>query len=150
MLMNLNTIRIMTYWSQNDGIVVLFAVVRMGRSGAVVDNASAGGLYCGINPDGSLKEYAYTLHPFSRCDKSDSGILFKEFKIPYFEELKKKARKMHENLPYAKVIGWDLSINDKDEIVLVEINASTPGLFQAATGPAFGDYTEEILSYTRF
>lgn len=146
---SLNTIRIMTYWSQNDGVVVLFAVVRMGRSGAVVDNASAGGLYCGINHDGSLKEYAYTLYPFSQCEKSDSEIVFKEFRIPYFEELKEKARKMHENLPYAKVIGWDMAINDKNEIVLVEINASCPGLFQAATGPAFGDYTEEILNITR-
>ena len=146
---SLNTIRVMTYWSKNDGIVVLFAVVRMGRSGAVVDNASAGGLYCGINPDGSLKEYAYTLHPFSRADKSDSGVVFKDFTIPYFDALKAKAKEMHEHLPYAKVIGWDMAINDKDEIVLVEINASTPGLFQAATGPAFGDYTEEILSMAK-
>ncbi|MBE6196712.1 MAG: hypothetical protein E7137_06410 [Rikenellaceae bacterium] len=145
---SLNTVRIMTYWGK-DGIVPVFAVVRMGRSGAVIDNASSGGMYCGVNMDGTLKEEAYTLYPFSSHTESDNGIVFREFKIPYFEALKDKARELHAQLPYAKIIGWDLSLNEQDEIELVEINANSPGLFQGATGPAFGEYTSEILEYCR-
>ena len=145
---SLNTVRIMTYWGK-EGIKPVFAVVRLGRLGSVVDNASAGGMYCGVNMDGTLKETAYTLTPFTSHLKSDSGIIFKGFKIPYFELLKEKAIELHEQLPYAKIVGWDLSLNSKNEIELVEINAHSPGLFQGATGPAFGEYTEEILEYCR-
>jgi D-alanine-D-alanine ligase-like ATP-grasp enzyme len=49
-------------------------------------------------------------------------------------------------LPYAGFIGWDLAVDNNKEIVLVEINASEPGLFQAATGPAFGEYTMDIFN----
>ena len=146
---SLNTIRIMTYWSKS-GIVPVFSVIRMGRSGAVVDNASAGGLYCGVNlDDGSLKEFAYTLSPFSTHSTTDSGVALKDFKIPQFNELKEKAIELHSYLPYTKLIGWDLCVDDQNEIELVEINAANPGMFQAATGPAFGDYTEEILEFCR-
>ena len=146
---SLNTVRIMTYWSKS-GIVPVFAVIRIGRSGAVVDNASAGGIYCGVNiNDGSLKEYAYTLHPFSAHTHTDSGVCLKDFVVPKFDLMKAKAIEMHKQLPYAKLIGWDLTINIKDEVELVEINARGPGLFQAATGPAFGKFTEEILEVAR-
>ena len=146
---SLNTIRIMTYWGKN-GIIPVFAVVRMGRAGSVVDNASAGGMYCGVNMDsGLLKEFAYTLTPFSSHTTTDSGVVLKDFIIPKFAELKQKAVELHSYLPYTKLIGWDLCLDENEEIVLVEINASNPGMFQAATGPAFGDYTEEILAYCR-
>lgn len=145
---SLNTVRIMTYWSKN-GIVPVFAVVRMGRSGSVIDNASAGGMYCGINMDGSLKNEAYTLVPFNSFKQSDSGVVFSKFKIIEFDRLKAKAIELHSHLPYAKIIGWDLCINADNEIELVEINANSPGLFQGATGPAFGDYTAEILEFCK-
>lgn len=142
---SLNTVRIMTYWSEK-GIVPLYAVVRIGRSGSVVDNASAGGMYCGVNlGDGSLKKEAYTLSPFSALTHTDNGTELNKFKIPEFETIKKKAVELHQYLPYVRFVGWDMSINKNHEIELVEANANCPGLFQAATGPAFGDYTEEIL-----
>ena len=75
--------------------------------------------------------------------------LLKDFRIPMYNELKKKAVELHQQLPYSKFIGWDLSVNKDNEVELVEINANCPGLFQGATGPAFGDYTEEILEYCK-
>lgn len=142
---SLNTIRITTYKRDKD-VVILFTVVRMGRKGSVVDNASAGGLYCGVNQDARLKKEAYTLTPFSKKSISDNGVKFEDFVIPEYEEMCSLVKKWHNKLPYAKFIGWDLAVNSNNEIVLVEINASEPGLFQAATGPAFGDYTIEIFN----
>lgn len=144
---SLNTIRVMTYWSQNDGIVPLYQIVRMGRSGAVVDNASSGGLYCGVEKDGKLKEHAYTLYPFSKHTQNDHGIIFKNFSIPSFHKLLEKAVELHAQLPYTRIIGWDLTIDKDNEIVLVEINANKPGVFQVATGPAFGQYTDEVMEF---
>lgn len=142
---SLNTIRIMTYKRKTD-VVVLYSVVRMGRKGAVVDNASAGGLYCGIMPDGRLKKEAYTLAPFSRCEVSDNGVRFADFIIPKYAEMVAVVKDWHNELPYAGFIGWDLAVDKDNDIVLVEINAASPGLFQAASGPAFGVYTVEIFN----
>lgn len=146
---SLNTVRILTYWSKN-GVVPVFAVIRMGRKGSVVDNASAGGMYCGINiENGSLKKNAYTLTPFSSHTHSDNGIEFESYVVPRFEDLKAKAIELHQQLPYVKLVGWDLTIDENNDIVIIEANANCPGLFQAATGPAFGEYTEEILEICR-
>ena len=143
---SLNTVRITTYKRQSD-VVVLFTVVRMGRKGAVVDNASAGGLYCGVNQDGSLKKEAYTLTPFSKTEVSDNGVRFEEFVVPKYEEMIALVKQWHNELPYAKIIGWDLAVDENEDIVLVEINATPPpGLFQAATGPAFGKYIIDIFN----
>ena len=143
---SLNTVRITTYKRQSD-VVVLFTVVRMGRKGAVVDNASAGGLYCGVNQNGSLKKEAYTLAPFSKTEVSDNGVRFEEFVVPKYEEMIALVKQWHNELPYAKIIGWDLAVDENDDVVLVEINATPPpGLFQAATGPAFGKYIIDIFN----
>lgn len=145
---SLNTVRIMTYWSK-AGIVPVFAVVRIGRIGSVIDNASAGGMYCGVNMDGTLKDEAYTLVPFKAFKQTDTGVVFSGFKVPEFDKLKSKAIELHARLPYAKLIGWDLCVNENNDIELVEINANSPGLFQGATGPAFGEYTKEILEIAK-
>ena len=145
---SLNTIRITTYKRKSD-VVVLFTVVRMGRKNAVVDNASAGGLYCGVMPDGRLKKEAYTLTPFSRATASDNGVVFENFVIPKYDEMLSLVKKWHNELPYAKFIGWDLAVDRDENVVLVEINASEPGLFQAATGPAFGSYITDIFEEVR-
>ena len=142
---SLNTIRITTYKRKSD-VVALFAVVRMGRKGSVVDNASAGGLYCGVNSDGRLKKEAYTITPFLRTPFSDNGVKFEDFVIPKYDEMLALVKEWHNELPYAGFIGWDLSVDQNNDIVLIEINASKPGLFQAATGPAFGEYTMDILA----
>lgn len=146
---SLNTIRVMTYWSQHNGIVPLFEVVRMGKQGSVVDNASAGGYYCGVNNDGTLKKYAYTLTPYSKQTQLENGVVFGEFKVPIFDKLLAKAVELHAQLPYTKLIGWDFAIDRDMNIEIVEINAKTPGIFQVATGPVFGKYTEEVFEYCK-
>lgn len=145
---SLNTIRIMTYKRKSD-VVILYSVVRMGRKGAVVDNASAGGLYCGVQPDGHLKKEAYALTPFFKSEVSDNGVVFADFVIPRYEDMKSIVKEWHNELPYAGFIGWDLAVDNNNDIVLVEINAASPGLFQVATGPAFGEYTMDIIKKCR-
>lgn len=47
-------------------------------------------------------------------------------------------------MPFQSIIGWDVCIDDSGEPLLLEWNTN-PELSQTAVGPAFGDYTEEIL-----
>ena len=122
---SLNTIRIDVF-KENDGSTDLIsAFLRMGLSGNYIDNVAAGGIFVGINmADGrfrgpalnKLKKggIAYLAHP-------DSGVIFKDFEIPYFPEVKRLALEASEYLPPA-LIGWDIAVS-QDGPVLVEGNA---------------------------
>lgn len=39
-------------------------------------------------------------------------------------------------------------MNDKNEVVLIELNLHSPGVYQLI-GPALGNYTDEILEMVR-
>ena len=47
-------------------------------------------------------------------------------------------------LPYFDIIGWDVSIEENGEPILIEYNAS-PGLSQSAFCSGMGENTERII-----
>ena len=53
-------------------------------------------------------------------------------------------KKAHYQLPYFKLMGWDIAIEEDGTPTMIEFN-TTPDLSQSANGPAFGEYTEMIL-----
>ena len=144
---SLNTVRLTTFRRETD-VVVLFSLVRMGKKGAKVDNVSAGGLFCKIHPDGHLDKYAYSTIPTKRYEKNELGVEFGKITIPYYSQIVEKAKSMHLSLPYTKIVGWDITVNDNDEVVLIELNLNSPAVYQLI-GPALGDHSDEILSMIR-
>jgi hypothetical protein len=140
---SLNTVRLTTYRREED-VVVLSSLVRMGKKGSKIDNVSAGGLFCGINQDGFLSKYAYSLKPTRSYDKNELNIEFNKIAIPSYSQIIEKAKLMHLSLPYTKIVGWDFTVNNNNEVVLIELNLHSPGVYQL-TGPALGNYTDEIL-----
>ena len=144
---SVNTIRIVTFYDENRGASVLGAVVRMGANGSVVDNASQGGLFCGIHDDGSLTKYGYnrrgmhfTSHP--------NGIVFEKCCIPNYNSCKEMVMSLANRfVKVAKLIAWDLAINEDGNPLLIEINLpySAIDLMQISNGPLFGDQTEEVI-----
>ncbi len=141
---SLNTIRLTTFRREND-VVVLTSLLRMGRKGALVDNVSVGGVFCEINPDGKLKAPAYSIKPTGKYDYNDYGIKYDGIQVPQYEEVVKRAKEMHLQLPYTRIVGWDFTINENSQVVLIELNLHSPGVYQLI-GPALGDYTDEILA----
>ena len=55
---SVNTVRMMSFLSKDGNVKIYSAVVRMGINNAVVDNASSGGITCGVESDGRLKPVA--------------------------------------------------------------------------------------------
>ena len=49
---SLNTVRCLTYLSRTGDVEIAAATLRMGSGRSVVDNASSGGIYCGIDLNG--------------------------------------------------------------------------------------------------
>ena len=142
---SLNTIRVMTY-RRGDEIVVLYAIVRIGRKGQVIDNETAGGIKADINlQTGRIKGCAIGSPKESLMPVTDVGTPTDGYQIPCFDKILDVVKEMHYRLPYFNLIGWDMSVDREGKPALIEWNRAAE-LSQVAHGPAFGDLTEEILS----
>ena len=142
-LSSVNTIRILTYHSEQD-VLVLYSVIRIGKQGAEIDNETAGGISTRINANGTLCKYAYGAPGNDNVEKTDTGIVLDGYKIPSYDKAIDLAKRMHLHLPHFDLVGWDIAIDTEGNPIIIEYN-TWPELSQSANGPAFGDYTERVL-----
>lgn len=140
---SVNTIRILTYRSDME-ILVIYSVVRIGRMGQVIDNQCAGGISTIIGEDGRLGKYAYGGYTENDVLKTDVGTVLEGFEIPSYNKAIETVKKLHFQLPFFNLIGWDVAIDEAGDPVIIEWNVNT-GLSQSAFGPGFGKYTERII-----
>ncbi len=140
---SVNTLRIVTYRSDME-ILVIYSVVRIGKKGAVVDNQCAGGISTVIGEDGKLGKTAFGGFTADGVGKTDSGTILEGFEIPSYHEAIETVKRLHYQLPFFNLIGWDVAIDEEGDPVVIEWNTFT-GLSQSAFGPGFGKYTERIL-----
>lgn len=141
---SLNTIRVMSY-RRGDEIVILYAVIRIGRKGQIIDNETAGGIKADIDlQTGRIKGSAMGSPTESRMPLTDVGTPTDGHQIPCFDKVLEVVKEMHLRVPYFNLIGWDMSVDTDGKPTLIEWN-SAPQLSQVGHGPAFGDLTEEVL-----
>ena len=142
---SVNTIRVMSYRRENE-VIILYAVIRIGRMGKVVDNETAGGIKADIDLEtGRIKGPAFGSPTEPNMPQTDSGAVLDNYLIPSFPQVLDFVKNLHQRLPYFKLIGWDISVDTNGKPILIEWNRKAE-LSQVAHGPAFGDYTEEILA----
>ena len=142
---SVNTIRVMSYRRENE-VIILYAVIRIGRMGKVVDNETAGGIKADIDLEtGRIKGPAFGNPTEPNMPQTDSGAVLDNYLIPSFPQVLDFVKSLHLRLPYFRLIGWDISVDTNGMPILIEWNRKAE-LSQVAHGPAFGDYTEEILA----
>lgn len=143
---SVNTIRIMTCFF--EGVTnVLSAVVRIGAGDSKIDNASQGGLFCGLTDDGHLKKYAYdkTGQTFTQ---TPDGLAYDQCFVPNYDKCKELVLRLSNRfLRISKLTSWDLSIGEDGEPILVEVNLCNSGadILQIANGPLYGEKTKQIV-----
>ncbi len=142
---SVNTMRILTVL-RNGEVKVYSSVVRIGKPKAKIDNYSSGGMSVGINDDGTLKEYAYFFNG-DRITSHPSGVEFKGYQLPQYNESVELVKKAHFLVPHFKMVSWDIAVREDGVPILVEANLSDGqiDLHQLCNGPLFGDDTELIL-----
>ncbi|CAN0563934.1 unnamed protein product, partial [Ectocarpus sp. 12 AP-2014] len=142
---SINTIRICSYLRLNE-VVILSAILRIGQKGMDIDNSAAGGVAVTIEPNGRLQKKAYNKLNFYE-ERMLNNVSLNQFSVPNYENLKSKVQELHLQMPYFRVISWDMAIDQNDEPVLLEMNVFGQGIDQQAhVGPFFADYTDEILA----
>lgn len=143
---SVNSIRIVTCHFKGK-TEVLSAVIRIGQGGNKLDNASQGGLFCGINEDGTLKKFGYSKYG-ETCTVHPQGAVFAQCRIPNFDKCKELVINLSNRfLRISKLISWDLAVDENGEPMVIEVNLCYGGtdIHQIANGPLFGDKTEEVL-----
>lgn len=53
----------------------------------------------------------------------DTGVTFEGLTIPAFKNAGMEVEKLHDNYPFVQCIGWDVSINNKEQVEIMEWNA---------------------------
>ncbi len=140
---SVNTIRFVTFFHKNE-VHILSAVLRMGSGDAKVDNIGKGGYACRVHEDGRLDENAVsraaswsTVHP--------GGAVFGDIVLPNYGEIVKAVKEAARKVPFFKILGWDIAIDENGEPVFIEYNVR-PEQNQKTCGPTFGDMTDEVLA----
>lgn len=140
---SLNTIRVISFRFHGE-VHILSAQLRMGAGDARIDNYSAGGIACAIKEDGWLCDEAIT-KKYTWTDSHPSGRKFNTIQVPSYDKVVELIQKIHPQLPYYNIIGWDFAIDEVGDPVLIEFNV-TPGQNEAGSRqPSFGDLTDEVL-----
>jgi hypothetical protein len=119
-----NTLRVITWRNRKIGkIELVSALLRIGRMGALIDNSAAGGITVPVGKDGILSNSGCIKKgSYKRVEKTETGIDLKGYKIDHFQEIVNTALRCHEYLPYFDFIGWDITVDDKENVIVIEYN----------------------------
>jgi len=79
-------------------------------------------------------------------EQTTDGVRFEDFRIPCFDRVRAAALDYASKMPHMKYIAWDLAVDENENVVLIEFNATLPGQNQTTCGPTFGELTEKILT----
>ncbi len=143
---SVNTYRILSLLTEN-GPKIYSGILRMGVGDSRVDNASSGGITCGITDDGKLKKYAYFVNG-ERVDRHPTnGYSFEGIYVPGYDKARELIIKAHPLIPHFKMVAWDITIGEDGEPILVEVNLTRAmvRVLQINNGPLFGEDTKAIL-----
>jgi len=120
---SVNTIRIPSIMTKN-GPVVILPLFRTGINGNLVDNCHNNGGLMSV-PDaktGIIISDGYDIYTHAIIAHPNSGLVFKGYQIPRWQELIDTAAAVHRSLPSKhKYVGFDFALT-KDGWVLVEGN----------------------------
>lgn len=147
---SINTLRMLVYRSvKDDKVHILNAIMRIGRNGALMDNAHQGGACVGVKSNGQLQNYL--IDQFGNRFNEFNGINFStsSFVIPDWDSVIDFAKKIGENVMYHRLLNLDVMIDESGRPRLIEYNIRSMGVwvYQYAIGACFGDYTDEIIDY---
>lgn len=148
---SLNSFRISTL-NINGRASLCNILFRCGQDGSVVDNGGAGGLMCGVSPEGRFHSFAYDKF-YNRYETTKEGVRFEGHVVPFMEDIVNLTLRWHtEYLPHLGFAGWDIALDENNNPVMIEVNLRWPGIqFEqlCSETPLFGDRTEEVIEFVK-
>ena len=149
---SINTVRVLTLLWKGKA-QVLGALVRIGTKGCRVDNPhTSNGLSCVLDAQGRMIEKAFDRNwrPFTTLP---NGMAVKGFAVPYYDRIVETVLKLHYRVPHFRLIGWDMTISEEGEPIVIEANMDCPEIYfhQVGGGPLIRDpeLFHEIMDFVK-
>lgn len=145
---SVNTFRLLTLNLYGE-CSVLSSFLRMGAKGSFVDNlCSGGGVLVGVNQKGDVNSFGIN-KKYEKVYKAPSGIAFDGLSIPNWKMIEDKVVSFHKHIPQANLIGWDITLDQTGEPIVIEINLDSAEIeaHQIFNGPIFGNRLQEVKDY---
>ena len=118
----INTIRLITIRNIHTKEIEFFPpILRIGTGKSHVDNTTAGGIAVGINTENNvLREFGFMKpgHGTKTTKHPNSGVVFKDYHIPFLQEAISLSKSFHNLLPDIHSIGWDIAITEEGPIFI--------------------------------
>jgi len=144
---SVNIVKITSYLFQGK-LHILSSRLWVGGKDEKLSNSSGGKGYQVVitGEDGQLNDESFNLEG-KRIKNTDSGTLLSSIKLDFYKECLDLIKKGHEKLFYFPFISWDFTQDSNGNTILIEYNLKWHVLydFQLLTGPAFSDFTEDVL-----
>lgn len=148
-----NTIRLCLYRSVKDEKPrVTASTLRIGKNGAIIDNACAGGKFTGVNvKTGELGKFV--MDKYGNKENVYNEIDFSQgaFVVPNWKEVIAFAEYVGTKILHHRLIALDIALNKEGKPVLIEFNIEWFGfwIYEYMNQEVFGEYTDEIIEYCK-
>ena len=117
-----NTLRIVTLTDKDGEPHVLYAFLRIGQGGRVVDNLNSGGMAAPIDLQRGVIEHVAFDKDYHYFDTHpDTGIPLIGYPIPYWKEATDLVITAARRIPRLRYVGWDVAVTESG-VTLVEGN----------------------------
>lgn len=149
---SLNTTRIVSIRTE-DGVKVIYAILRFNLKGGFTDNLTSGGYICPVNP-ATGKLYRGMTYAINESEPSNiyipdhpSGFFFEGEQLPLWDEVVDLVTKATLALKDAFFVAWDMAITD-DGPVIIEGNSYPPyQIVQSVTGVGYFRDIQKAYKY---
>jgi hypothetical protein len=133
------TIRLTTVKDRSGKISIRAAYLRLGRTDTEwvqSDNSIRVAIQCRT---GDLDDFGYTPDWKRWESHPDTKYRFKNASMPKFKEAIELCLALHRKVPHFTIIGWDVTLDNTDQIKLLEWNSYHPDIkfSEATAGPCF-------------
>ena len=147
---SINSIRVQTLLWEGK-VEILSALVRVGVKGCRIDNPhSSNGVSCVLTDEGKMIQTAYDRdwHPHSTLPNGQEPG---GFEVPYYDRIIEAVKMLQYQVPHSRLAGWDMSISENGEPILIEANLDYPEVYfhQLGKGPIIQspELFDEVLRF---
>lgn len=144
------TLRLTTIYEDDAAVSVRAAHLKLGRQNETHVQSKSSIRVPIDRKSGVFNDIGYTSKWVETQVHPDNNIPFTGHRIPYFKECLETVTALHKKVPYVRNIGWDLTVDNKGNVHIMEWNGWHNGVkFSEATqGPCFADLGWEKLVVT--
>ena len=149
---SVNTYRIISLLTRDEGVKILASVIRIGAGGSRVDNLYNGGVLVGVEEDGSLGEIGVCGDGRVVKTHPDMQYAFAGIRLPHYDKAAELVKRAHGIMGHNRIAHWDVAVDQTGEAVLIETNLALGSIdcIQVCCGPLFGKDTQKVLNEVYF